>query len=269
MQATSLLFKANRVDLARVVEACGTGWAMGKEPGTGRDIVMWFAVKLSPWNAGLRDAGAPLHPDYVFWGNSVRAGEANINATRVAQVDGTDGDSLTRAELEGRAQIATIFDFLKAHVPGFEDAYVISSAPFLGIRETRRIMGEYVLSEEDVLAGREFEDAVLRAAYPIDIHDAKGKGTTFHQVGGDGSYDIPYRCLVPRGVEGLLVAGRCISTDHAAQGSTRVMVTAMAMGQAAGAAAALCCRQGAMPREINVPALREALAAQDVDLGDA
>jgi hypothetical protein len=109
---------------------------------------------------------------------------------------------------------------------------------------------------------------VLRAAYPIDIHDAKGKGITFHQVGGDGSYDIPYRCLVPLDVENLLVAGRCISTTHAAQGSVRVMVTAMAMGQAAGAAAAMCCCQGVLPRGLDVQALRDALRAQGVDLGE-
>lgn len=267
MQATSLLFKVGRVDLDQVVGACGTGWALGSEPGTDRRIVMWFAVRLSPWNDALKDAPLPLHPDYVFWGNTVRADEANINATRVAEVDGTDAGSLTHAELEGRRQIMTIFGFLKAHVPGFEDSYVVSSAPFLGIRETRRILGEYLLTGKDVLEGRKFDDGVLRAAYPIDIHDAKGKGTTFHQVGGDGSYDIPYRCLVPLEVENLLVAGRCISATHEAQGSLRVMITAMAVGQAAGTATALCCRLATTPRQLDITVLRQELRERDVDLG--
>lgn len=267
MQATTLLFKVGRVDLDRMVKACGTGWARGNEPQSGFDMVMWFAARLTPWNDLLQEAPAPLHPDYVFWGNTVRADEANINITRVTEVDGTNGDSLTRAEMEGRLQVMPVFWFLKDNVPGFEDSYVISSAPFLGVRETRRVTGEYVLTERDILRGRKFDDRVLRGAYPIDIHDAKGKGTTFQPVGGDGSYDIPYRCLVPLEVDNLLVAGRCISTTHEAQGSVRVIVTSMAMGQAAGTAAALCCRLGTAPRRLEVKMLQEELRKQGVDLG--
>jgi len=196
----------------------------------------------------------------------VRAGEANINAARIAEVDGTDTQSLTRAEIEGRGQIMTIFDFLHQYVPGFERSYVLTSAPFIGIRETRCVIGEYVLSGSDVLEGRKFGDAVLQAAYPVDIHGAKGKGTTFRQVGGDGAYDIPYRCLVPLDVDGFLIAGRCISAAHEAQGSLRVMVTAMATGQAAGAAAALSAQQATMPRNLDVRTLRQHLRAQGVSL---
>ena len=267
MQATSLLFKVGRVDLLRAVEAFGTGWAMGTEPGTDKEIVMWFAAKLTPWNDFLHDAPPPLHPDYFFWGNSIRWGEANINGTRITQVDGTDATSLTRAELEGRRQVMNLFRFLKAHVPGFENAYVVSTAPFVGIRETRRIMGEYVLSSQDVLEGHKFDDVVVRAAYPIDIHDAKGKGITFHQVGDDGSYDIPYRCLVPLKVDNLLVAGRCISSTHEAQGSLRVMIPTMALGQAAGTAAALCGQLKVSPRELDTAVLQRKLLDQGANLG--
>ena len=267
MQATTVLFKVGRVDLDRVVKACGTGWATGTEPGTNSNIVMWFAAKLSPWNDVLRDAPPPLHPDYVFWGNSIREGEANINATRITQVNGTDVGSLTRAELEGRRQVMNLFQFLKAHVPGFEDTYVISTAPFVGIRETRRIMGEYVLTGQDVLEGQKFDDVVVRAAYPMDIHDAKGKGTAFHQVGNDGSYDIPYRCLVPLKVDNLLVAGRCISATHEAQGSLRVMIPVMALGQAAGTAAALCSQLKITARELDTTVLQRRLLQQGVNLG--
>jgi hypothetical protein len=267
MQATSLLFKVGRVDLVRAVEAFGTGWAMGTEPGTDKQIVMWFAANLKPWNDFLHDAPPPLHPDYFFWGNSIRWDEANINGTRITEVDGTDANSLTRAELEGRLQVMNLFRFLKAHVPGFEDAYVISTAPFVGIRETRRIMGEYVLTNRDVLEGHKFDDVVVRAAYPIDIHDAQGKGITFHQVGNDGSYDIPYRCLVPLKVDNLLVAGRCISSEHEAQGSLRVMIPTMALGQAAGTAAALCSGLQVSPRELDTAVLQRKLLDQGVNLG--
>jgi hypothetical protein len=263
MQACTVLFKMVRVDLHRTVAACGTGWAGGVEPGTDRPVVMWFAAKLTPWNHLLRDASPPLHPDYVFWGNAVRQGEANINATRIAEVDGTDAASLTRAEMEGRRQVLNVARFLTAHVPGFEDAYVVSTAPFLGVRETRRISGEYLLTADDIIQGRTFPDGIVRAGYPIDIHDAQGKGTTFRQVAsGDGSYDIPYRCLVPRDVENLLIAGRCISTTHEAQAAVRVMVTAMAIGQAAGTAAALSHRQCVSPRDLRPGLLRSALLDQ-------
>jgi hypothetical protein len=228
---------------------------------------MWFAAKLTSWNDILQDAPPPLHPDYVFWGNSIRQGEANINATRIPEVDGADAESLTAAEVEGRRQIGVILEFFKAHVPGFEDAYLAGSAPFMGIRETRRIDGLYRLTTEDVLEGRRSADVVARAAYPIDIHDAQGKGTTFRQVGGDGAYDIPYGCLVPQDVGGLLLAGRAISADHQAQGSLRVMVIAMAIGQAAGAAAALCARAGLQPGDLDVGLLQAELLCQGVNLG--
>jgi hypothetical protein len=282
MQACTLLFKLARVDLHRVVAACGTGWATGREPGTDLPLIMWFGAQLTPWNDLLQDAPPPLHPDYQFWGNSCRVGEVNINATRITEVDGTDVCSLTRAEMEGRRQIIHLVDFFRAHVPGLEDAYVTGTAPFTGIRETRRIMGEYILTGEDVLAGRRFDDAVARAAYPIDIHDALGRGTSFGHasrsdsaaagndgivyIAGDGSYDIPYRCLVPIDVDDLLVAGRAISATHEAQAAVRVMVTSMAIGQAAGTAAALCCGSTVRPRRLDARALQRALLAQGVNL---
>jgi len=268
MQACTVLFKVARVDLHRVVEACGTGWATGREPGTNLPVVMWFSAKLTPWNALLEDAPPPLHPDYAFWGNSVRSGEANINATRLTMVDGTDARSLTRAELEGRRQVMTLARFLTAHVPGFEDAYVTSTAPFVGIRETRRIMGEYVFTAEDILSGQKFDDLVVRAAYPMDIHDAQGKGTTFRQVASDdGAYDVPYRCLVPLKVENLLIVGRAISATHEAQAALRVMVTAMGIGQAAGTASALCCQRRISPRHLEVGLLQRRLVEQGANLG--
>jgi hypothetical protein len=268
MQACTLLFKMARVDLFRTVEACGTGWAQGCEPDTDLPIVMWFAARLTPWNDLLGDAPPPLHPDYVFWGNSARHGEANINGTRLTEIDGTDVRSVTQAELEGRRQVMNLARFLRKHVPGFEGAYVTSTAPFLGVRETRRVTGEYTITAQGVLHGRRFADAVLRTGYPVDIHDAQGRGTTFRLVSaGDGSYEIPYRCLVPLNAENLLVAGRCISATHEAQAALRVMITAMGIGQAAGTAAALCCQHRVSPRRLDTGLLRQALLAQGVDLG--
>jgi hypothetical protein len=266
MQPASLVFKVARLDLDKVVAACGTGWATAVEPGTETPIIPWFGANLRPWNALLADRPAPLRPDFPFWGNTVRAGSANINATRLLDVDGSDADSLSRAELEGRRQVEVVFGFLKQHVPGFEGPYVESSAPFVGIRETRRILGDYVVNADDVRAGRRFDDAIGHGAYPIDIHHAEGTGVTFDPVGGDGDYDIPYRCLIPRRPEGLLVAGRCISCSHEAHGSLRVMIPSMVTGQAAGAAAALCSQGNLSPRGLDVQRLQAELRRQEVDL---
>lgn len=190
----------------------------------------------------------------------LREGEAWLNMTRVAGVDGTDARSLTRGEIEARRQIDDIFTYLKNYVPGFERAYFTKTAPFLGIRETRRIVGQYVMTQEDVLSCRKFEDAIAVASYPIDIHRPGDEGCTLIWCGD--CYDIPYRSLLPTKVDNLLVAGRCISATHEAMGAIRVMATCMAMGEAAGRAAKMAVREGSSPAAINVGRLREELLAQ-------
>ena len=189
----------------------------------------------------------------------LRPGEAWINMTRVVGTDGTDARSLTNGEIVGRQQIDDIVEYLINYVPGFEDAHFTKTAPFLGIRETRRIVGQYVMNEQDVLGCRHFEDAVAVASYPIDIHRPGDEGCTLIWCGD--CYDIPYRSLVPVNVENLLVAGRSISTTHEAMGAIRVMATCMAMGEAAGRAAAIAVQDGITPSKIDVNKLRAALVA--------
>jgi hypothetical protein len=128
--------------------------------------------------------------------------------------------------------------FLRKNAPGFENAHISGVAPRVGIRETRRIMGEYVLTAEDVLEGKKFDDGVAKGSHHIDLH---GKGTDQERIPvKDGrSYDIPFRSLIPQNVENLLVAGRCFSSTREANGSARVMGPCLSMGQAAGTAAAI------------------------------
>ena len=190
----------------------------------------------------------------------LREGEAWLNMTRVKGVDGTSARSLTMGEIEARRQIDHIYAYLKEYVPGFEKSYFTKTAPFLGIRETRRIVGHYVMTQEDVLGCRHFEDAIAVASYPIDIHRPGDEGCTLIWCGD--CYDIPYRSLVPTKVDNLLVAGRCISTTHEAMGAIRVMATCMAMGEAAGRAAKMAVREGVSPSKINVCKLREELVAK-------
>jgi hypothetical protein len=189
----------------------------------------------------------------------LRKGDAWINMTRVKGVDGTDARSLSAGEIESRRQIDNICKYLKGYVPGFENSHFSKTAPFLGIRETRRIVGQYVMTQEDVLSCRSFEDSIAVASYPIDIHRPGDNGCTLIWCGD--CYDIPYRSLVPQKVENLLVAGRSISTTHEAMGAIRVMATCMAMGEAAGRAAKLALQAGVPPSRVDVQALRKELVA--------
>ena len=183
--------------------------------------------------------------DILFFGTP-HPREVSVNSTRVTRVLGSDVWDLTYAEWESRRQMRQIAAFFRKYVPGFEDAYIAQSGVNVGVRETRRIVGEYQLTAEDLLSARKFDDAVAQGSYPVDIHNPEGKGTVLRKIPAGEAYDIPLRSLIPREIEGLVVAGRCISGTHEAHSSYRVMPIAMATGHAAGVAAALASR-GAMP----------------------
>ncbi|MGD8240705.1 MAG: FAD-dependent oxidoreductase, partial [Armatimonadota bacterium] len=178
----------------------------------------------------------------LLWFDTTYEDQIHFNTTRVTHVDGTSGDDLTRAEIESRRQTWEVVRLLQQHVPGFERAYLLWTAPQVGVRETRRIMGDYVLTEDDVLAARKFPDAVTLGSYDIDIHNPAGTGTIIKSLPTGDYYGIPYRCLLPRGLEGLLVAGRPISTTHEAHSSVRIQAICSGTGHAAGIAAALAAK---------------------------
>jgi hypothetical protein len=187
----------------------------------------------------------------------LREGEVWVNMTRVNGVDGTDPASLSFGEMEGRRQINDIQKYLIEYVPGFENAYFTKMAPFIGIRETRRIVGKYVMTAQDVLGCARFDDAIAVASYPLDLHHPQGGGCTLEWCGD--CYDIPYRSLIPEKIENLIVAGRCISTTHEAMSAIRVMAPCMAMGEAAGRAAKMAVRKNILPSQVNVAALQAEL----------
>jgi hypothetical protein len=183
-----------------------------------------------------------------------------ILMTRVTGFDGSDSRDLSHAEVEGRRQVRAVVGFLRREVPGFERAHLTASAPWIGVRETWRIVGDYVLTEADVLSGRQFPDAVAQGGGPLDVHHRDGTGITLAEP--PAPFSVPYRALLPSGVNGLLVAGRCASATQSAMGAMRHMGTAMATGQAAGVAAALAITHGLSPREVPVGELQELLRAQ-------
>ena len=138
----------------------------------------------------------------------------------------------------------------------------------VGVRETRRILGEYTLTAVDILEGRKFEDVIARGSYPIDIHNPQGKGTILKRLAPGESYDIPLRCLVPLVAENILTAGRCISGTNEALASYRIMPISIATGQAAGICAALSVKGGLPPRKVDYRLVQEELLKQGANLGD-
>src|SRR5919109_698154 len=194
--------------------------------------------------------------------------ELSVNSTRVTNVLGTDVWDLSYAEWESRRQMRQIAAFLRRYVPGFEKAYVVQSGVNIGVRETRRILGDYQLTADDILQVRKFTDVIARRTYPIDIHNPEGKGTTLKRVPPGEAYDIPLRCLLPQKIDGLLVAGRCISGTHEAHSSYRVMPVSMATGQAAGVCAAISVQRKKTPREMPAAAVQDELIRQGANLRD-
>ncbi|MGJ4852135.1 FAD-dependent oxidoreductase [Bacillota bacterium Meth-B3] len=198
---------------------------------------------------------------------TVAPGERRVNTTQVNGVDATKVSHLYPAELELRRQVDLLVDFFREHLPGYENCRTISSATTLGVRETRRVLGEYVVSAEEMAAGARFPDAILhKVEFIVDIHNPAGAGQAEPKIQYVKPYDLPYRCFVPRGVENLLMAGRAISGTHRAHASYRVMSICMAIGQAVGVAAALCAREDVVPRALPPKAVQDALTRLNVDL---
>jgi FAD dependent oxidoreductase len=194
------------------------------------------------------------------WHRTPFAGVVLVHMTRIPNVDATDPEQLTQAEVDGRRQVREYARFLQDRVPGFEESVVVATSPAIGVRESRRVHGDYVLARSDVLEARRFDDEIALCGAPIEDHHAGGD-TDWQYVAEGGVYGIPYRCLLPAGLEGLLVAGRCFSATHDAHASARSMATCMAMGQAVGTAAAMAIHAGIAPRSVDAGALRERLSA--------
>jgi glycine/D-amino acid oxidase-like deaminating enzyme len=203
--------------------------------------------------------------DILFFGTP-HEHEVSVNSTRVTRVLATDVFDWSFAEWQSRRQLRQIAAFLQRRVPGFERAYLAQSGVHTGVRESRRITGDYRLTAADVLEARKFEDVIARGAYPVDIHNPKGSGTVLKRLPDGEAYDIPLRCLLPQGLDRLLVAGRCISGSHEAHSSYRVMPIVMATGQAAGVCAALAAGHGLPTRAVPVARIQAELIRQGANL---
>jgi hypothetical protein len=189
-------------------------------------------------------------------------GVVGVNFGRVQMRSGLDPADLTEAEIEGRRQVAEGLAMFRKRVPGFENAELIYTGPQIGIRETRRIRGDYCVTEHDIVGLRQFDDVIAQSCYMIDVHLPDKPGTQMYKLPRGTHYDVPYRSLLPARCENLLLAGRCISATHEALGSFRVQAICLALGQAAGTAAALCALNGHTPRTLPVDRLQKRLDAE-------
>jgi len=235
-----------------------------KHPGQWRGVHGLWDLITKAAKAG--DLQLPREDILFFAG--LHEGEIVVNSTRVTKLYGTDVWDLTEAEWHSRKQMQQIFAFLKKYVPGFQNSYIVQSATQVGVRETRRIVGDYQLTQKDILLARQFDDVIARCTYPMDIHNPKGKGTTLMRLPAGMAYDIPLRSLMPKEIENLLTAGRCISGTHEACSSYRIMPVAMATGQAAGVCAALAAASGRAPRSVPFKLVQRELLNQKANLRD-
>jgi len=200
--------------------------------------------------------------------------EWRANVTQIANpdgsaMDGTDADAASAGEIEGRRQIRDYITFLRSRVPGFERAYVLDIAPQVGVRETRRVLGDYVLTGEDVLTCADFADTIGVNGWPLERHVAGDVEWSWPPIPRSRGYNqLPWRMCLPRAVDNLLVAGRCASMTHDGQSAARVSGACFVMGQAAGTAAALALRAGVAPRGLAVAALQAQLRRDGAFLGD-
>jgi glycine/D-amino acid oxidase-like deaminating enzyme len=251
MQPVTLFFIMNRVDIPRLAE-----WALTRDdfgskalPDDPKDLDygMWLTGFTALVHKFEAETGTKLERERITL--KTANGVMYVNATRVKGVDIFDPIQFTDAVLECYRQIEALARMLRDGVPGFEQATLGQISPVLGVRETRHIAGEYTLTGPDVIEGSHFDDSIGADSSALDIHDPKGANTDFRSL---PPYEIPYRCLVPKGVEQLLVAGRCISADHVAHGRVRNIPGCMTTGQAAGIAAAVAIDDGVPVRAVSV-----------------
>jgi hypothetical protein len=255
LQPMSIQYRVGGVDEERGLLCSGERAAVkvSVPEGIWRDVV----------EEGIENGELPENVGVIRLYESGNPGERIVNATQVNKVDGTKVADLTRAELEGRRQAILVTRFLQRHAPGYEDCHICHMPAVVGVRETRRILGVEYLTAADLLDGRKWRDAIVRnASFVIDIHNPSGAGQAHGFAEKVKPYDIPYGCLVPRTLEGLLIAGRCISGSHEAHASYRVQRIMMAVGAAAGAGAALAVQTNTRPRDVSVEAIQSELGIE-------
>jgi hypothetical protein len=197
-----------------------------------------------------------------FNGSSIRPNELSVNGTRLHRIDGTVEEDLTKAEITCRRQAYALWKFVKKRIPGFEKSMIVDVPAQIGVRETRTIVGDYILTEEDCRINKRFDDSLLTAVLAFDMHDVDKYVLELLK----GTVEIPYRAFLPKGIEGLIVVGRAFSSDHVTNSSIRKMESVFQIGQAGGTAAALAALHNLTPRDLPVKLIQKKLLEANVDI---
>ncbi|MBQ8163653.1 MAG: FAD-dependent oxidoreductase [Clostridia bacterium] len=247
MQPATLMFQVGGVDMERAVFPPSFETTIETEKGELQSL----AREHLPHPCG-----------HVLLYASTIPGIVTCNMTNIIDVDGTKAEDLTKAEIVCRKQMLPIWRFLREFVPGYENCYIISGASLIGIRETRHFKGLYTLTEDDIYKARHFDDAIAKGChFNFDVHNISGSGLDKtglqHEFKQQNGYDIPYGCIIPEKIDGLLLSGRNISGTHMAHSNFRVMPICMAVGEACGVAAALACKKNISPRNVDVQEIQQ------------
>ncbi len=264
-QPMSITFRLGGVDMEKLPQYSPTHYILGlywtEPPEMPEEVQKMHAEYLAAQKRGeIRNPRGELLYFCHF-----RPGIVHFNTTRIQHLDPTNAEDRAKAEIEGKRQVMETLKFVR-RFPAFKDAYLISMACEVGVREARRIVGEYVLTKEDILSGRKFEDGVARGHAPVDIHHPSDANSTMTYCPDYVSHDIPYRCLVPQDLDNVLVGSHCISTTYEAFASIRMIPQVFAIGQAAGVAAALVSKASIPCKQLDARLLRHTLKAQGASI---
>ncbi len=260
LQALTLFFRMGNINLKKVTEYA----ARNKS-----DFFDWMdynfdftkIISVAGYFSNVKKAiqEKRLSPEvqYIFFTTLPESGEGSFNTSNILELDGSSSIDLTKAELVGRNQVHQVVTLLKNEIPGFEHSYLLETAPQVGIRETRRAVGDYIVSGDDIKRGSKFDDAIARGCYGIDIHGQKDENSRMEHLADGDYYEIPMRALLVKNADNVLVAGRCISSTREGHSALRIQPTSSATGEACGALAALAVQSNSLIRSIGYKKVQE------------
>jgi hypothetical protein len=259
LQALTLFFRMGGLDLQTIVET------VKRDP---QNFLPWVELdfhegriySVAGWLREIKAAqqAGRLHEalQYIFFTTLPGSGEGSFNTSNILALDGSSSVELTRAEWIGRQQVQQVVTLLQKEIPGFEKSYLIETAPQVGVRETRRAIGDYRVTGEDIMRARKFPDAVARGCYGVDIHGQADESSVMDEIPENDYYELPLRALLVKDASNLMVGGRCVSATREGHGALRIMPTSAAMGEAAGALSALASLENKSLRQVDYLTLK-------------
>jgi len=254
LQAMTLFFRIANINLPKTLEYVkqnGDDFFNWMDFNFNMDKIISVAGFFSNVRKAKKEGRLAEEVNYIFFSTLPESGEASFNTSNILGLDGSTSSDLTKAEFIGRNQIKQVYRILSEEIPGFEKSILLETATQVGVRETRRAIGDYIMSGDDIRSGKKFDDAVARGCYGIDIHGQKDEEDKMEDLPSGEFYEIPARSLIIRDAENLLVAGRCISATREAHGALRIQPTSAATGEACGAWVSIASKKNILLRSVH------------------